>query len=759
MGCGNTKVAPTPHKMRGLTTTTFTETETNNNEAFTFQEIAESYEFLVNNCSAVKCPPGSVPVVCLSEDSIPVVMASLLIEKNIHTGIFMPFIAAAMKKTGRIICFGHINLLNRTFFNSSDTALIINNALLWLNGKKALTNPIYFLGFPNSYHNELKACFQPHGMRIHFESEINETSLKEQTYILIPSFFDIKNRTNLKHLKEFFKKGGGIGIFYVPQQGTSPQDAPMNRFLMKFGLSFTFCSFSDEFGSSMTVTVHDSYDAAKKYTFDNLVYQFDAMINAENRNNNFIDEIITTLRYYVIVSGRKQIHLINHLVNLCWDFLEKTNYKSEDGKICPTVLHSIIVVLMQELFAKQPVDRIKAAADATIFPGIPSNAEPTTLTMEIELLEESLISTGLWLLPGMIAEIDIDINDLPINLQLQVGAHTLSLLNKPGPWKRWPMPCSAFDILRPKTLFSSHFGGIIYLAVGKLHHPEIDHENDNQIHHEISHETNHEINHELGMKRIIKLTFDKVCFYPLVSYLDKSTYEKTRKFDTQWGELVSKSIIFTLPTKYLQQIDDFDKTFAHIESFMTELVQYMEYELVRPYRIVFDVELIDDQPVPRYPIMLLESDINDILFVHDKPTPGLFRALMMLAMVSLRDDCFEINTEKALSAFVAAQIFKKKFSFFDPLDKPLVDYPILFKELWLIHMQINDKIIPEIIHKSQKPDCLTFEVPQDRWIQFVRDLCDSAKFNFASILDKARPIPLNVASVLESLKNPPPLEY
>lgn len=84
--------------------------------------------------------------------------------------------------------------------------------------------------------------------------------------------------------------------------------------------------------------------------------------------------------------------------------------------------------------------------------------------------------------------------------------------------------------------------------------------------------------------------------------------------------------------------------------------------------------------------------------------------------------------------------------------------PVLFEELWLINLKVNNKVIPNIIAKSQNSDSPVYDVPEDRWIAFVRDLCFTIQLNFLPVLEKLRPIPLNLATTLNTLKVAPSLQ-
>lgn len=845
MGCGATRavaVSPTSSK-KNIKGGTSENTESGD---IPYQDLAQNYEYLVNNCSSFKCPPGTVPIVCLDDDTIPVIESNLLLDESHQTGIFLPVIAANIQSKGRIICYGHVDMFNRNYFNSGDTANVLYNSFVWLNGKKTINSPIHFISFPSEYQSEMKSCFAPHGIHLVFDDF--GADLTNETFIMIPTYFDLGDKEKLNMLNQILHRGGGIGIIYVPEKNTKTNFFPINKFLLTFGLSYSHCSLSDEYGTAITVKVYTSFDRSKRYSFRSLVEQFDKFVNTKNRNLSYLDDLATSIRYHVLASGKNHVFMIDQLLQLCWQYLRDTDYRLENGMFCPFVNHSIAAVLIDELYSKVPIEMVKDHLDvATTFPGI---ADPDTPFSEqsvtLQIYEDSLLSTGFWISPGMVSTVEG--KNIPKGTRIQIGIHNVTLFTKPGPWKRWPMVISSYPFDGTKTSISSPFGGIVYLAIPDLSSDKNRSsvmsigKNESSNSSKESKESNN--NCKVGDK--MEVTFSSVTLYPQVVHSDPSVYENTSKYKVPWGEFVSESIIFTMPSQMMKHIPNFDETFKYIENIVTLTANYMNYQIVRPYRIVFDIETTDEYEyqqqqlqyqllqqqiqfisqkntlrmtagsvnstqgplstssctnvggsyhntdfnkyiensiktsnpvtinnsmldssnnvglsmvVSRYPIVLLLEDINDLFFNTHKMNAGLFKLIMSIAIVSFREGVFDDTTELALSAFVATNVFAQLFSSYDPFEQPIMEMPLLFNELWMIHSHINKKIIPEIIKKSQDDDTQAYEVPQDRWIAFVIDLSNMAKINFSSILKKVKPIPLNAISTLETLKNPPQIAF
>jgi hypothetical protein len=127
-------------------------------------------------------------------------------------------------------------------------------------------------------------------------------------------------------------------------------------------------------------------------------------------------------------------------------------------------------------------------------------------------------------------------------------------------------------------------------------------------------------------------------------------------------------------------------------------------------------------------------------------------------MLCLREGCFDPLTEHALAAFAAHRLFRKLFKAYDPLETPIVEVPPLFFELWNIHGRVDNRIIPELLKRSQEPDCVVYDVPEDRWLAFVKDLCFLAKMDFGHMFRKIKPITLALGTSLSTLRPAPSFE-
>jgi hypothetical protein len=271
---------------------------------------------------------------------------------------------------------------------------------------------------------------------------------------------------------------------------------------------------------------------------------------------------------------------------------------------------------------------------------------------------------------------------------------------------------------RGKNSIQSPFGGIVYLA-GKE-------------------QTN------------VRLTFRGFWSHPTYDCENPDVYERTKNSGAPWGEIVSKSVIFVVPSHTLREIAVKPACLSTFEELVHELVTFLSSSVVRPHRIVFDEDVDPGHSIPGYPIFLSLTDLDGV-FAAAQPTAGLMHALTMIGIGSIREGYFDDPTERALAevaAFASYTNLRGSVGNIEP-GSPLA------RVLWTIHRQLNEKIISTVIQKSQEWDLNAEESLEDRWLRFVRELSDTARFNFAPMIKPIRPISLNVCSHLERYRTPP----
>ena len=128
-----------------------------------------------------------------------------------------------------------------------------------------------------------------------------------------------------------------------------------------------------------------------------------------------------------------------------------------------------------------------------------------------------------------------------------------------------------------------------------------------------------------------------------------------------WTEIHLKRIILTVPTSLLKTIEQkqLEKSCAFINKSIKSVAQYMQYPIIRQFRIVFDVQTPNNKPVAKYPIFLPIEFIDTLFYNNETPSSEIYQYFGVLATICLKEDFFDSMTEQSLSQFVAAQMMKE----------------------------------------------------------------------------------------------------
>ncbi|OHT01841.1 hypothetical protein TRFO_07415 [Tritrichomonas foetus] len=695
-------------------------------------DVTNAYSILTAEVRSIKCPNGMIPIVCFGTEAFPLCAAAMSLGDDKLAEIQFPVAAFSIKNNAKILCCAHFGILTSSYFDSEDTSRFVRNILNWM-CPCGLLKPILLLDFPHNNLREIKTCLRANGIPFKIKNTESETDevpeeviFNEYSVVLVTTGYDAADPEKREKLIDYINAGNGVCVFQVPAppDQESDDEAKINPLLREYGFAYTYCKLLNTNSGRISVDFFSSFEKIKFCHFLMLTHKFLELSHHTEILSSELDDIVTSLRYNILVVDNSASEQLIDIINHAYTHLKKTNFISDDG-ICPNINHSILLLLINEIFMKLPPEKINTTFENVKFPGKTGNVELSTFNFELHMNEESWTPTGLWLPAGHHAYITV--NNPPKKLSVQIGSHTINLLSKQGPWKRWPYIIMTFPLHDGKNEVVSPFGGIVYILVNEL---------------------------DESFQNPLSISFDGFTKHPRAVVTKPEIYENTKNNEIPWGELRTKTIIFTLPNESLKAIEDFQVFGDRIDKIVMMILKFMCYNISRPYRIVFDVETIDGHPEYTYPIVLLKDSINDIIINFMKPTNGLFQMISAIAVVSIRENYFEDTTEKAIAALVATVIFKELFPGFDPFVCKF-ELPTLFPELWVIHSQINSIIIPQLLNESQDPEAVLYNSPEDMWIRFVKDLSYRGKYNFSKLMERAKPIPMNIMSVLSELPVPP----
>lgn len=679
-------------------------------------EIPHYFEFITSGCKKISAPYNLMPSVCLGRNSFPIVTSVLRLDMNTPFEIKLPVISASIFGQGQVLLFSQLDFMNQNSLKTEDTYKLIQNSFKWITRGTLSMTPFYAIQFDKQSANILSTACKELG----FFTDIGDFLPSYNNYksLIIPSTIEFIEQSQFDQLVDYVEKGGGLIIFYINNESTSVS-MPINQLLYKFNLAFTCGIMNDEKEPLNTINVYNVFTYVRECNLLSHIATFKNTIKNDNPDPIALDEIITNLRYFIMVCDCNFHEELISLLDDSWEFLRRTGY-NENGLLCTKPCHPLIAILLTDLYTKVPPENVDAIPEHKDFPGATGNIMLSTFEEEMELGPEMWVSTGLYLPAGTIGEIEIA--EPMSDVHIHIGCHHESLVPKTPPWKRWPLTVCVFPLVDNVTRVVSPFGGIVYVAM----------------------------NIETDEPVKIHIKFQNFCRHPVADYRNPNMWESTKSIDVPWGEIVAENIIITLPTKKMHEIGDFSGIFDIFSKITRELSENLSYPITRPYRFVFDIELPDEEPSYGYPLVFLEDDIDGIINSTSHPSLKLFNAVTLLGIVSIREDCFDKNMEKTLASITTSNIFRKIWPNFDPIQLEGFQEPTLFSEFWLINTQCSNTILKDTLKVFQSPDFVTPEVPEDMWTIFVKEMCKVGKKNFTGLLSQSKPIPINICLSLQS---------
>lgn len=717
MGCAHSRespqVAQTQRIQRVLSSKSGQLVKLDMNDPMT--EILIQFTTITEGVESIICPPGMVPIAILEQQCFCIATAALTINEDEQTNVRLPIIAASIAKPGKLLCLGHIQMLSNYYISKNSYSTFFHNLFIWLTSKQLLSSNVLLLNINERYESQLVKIVRALGFIVDkgdFKKDFSRYNL-----IICASTLKMTPEEMDKFLR-YANNGGSICCCYCPSFSTQEECFNINSFLLEFGLSFMDCSINSETSEPIKTNIPVTYDLVKNKPLSLMVNTFKEMMALNNFNSETIDDFVTELRYVCLSCKGRYSNVLCDILSACWDYLNQTNIRNEDGFLDPNIIQNIIIVLIIDVYNQLPIDKLSVIPDCSTFPGLAKIREFKEYTIEIPIHEQTLHSTGLWLPPGVTATCKIEDN-FTDNIAIQIGAHSQSLVSQPPPWKRWPHVVMAYKVNNGVTEIFSQVGGMVYIGVAET------------------------------SVSALKMTFTNCALYPRAIRSDPKIFEQTQNFDVPWSEISANNVTFVLPTVEFKKIYDMNEIFKYYDDYIEIVAKIMNYNIPRPFRVVFDVQTPDDLPVPGYPITIPIDSINNLFYNLEEPNCDLFDLLTSIATSCLREGYFDSETERALSQIVIAQIFMDKYDGFDVESDESFQVTQLFHELWRIHRKINNTALFQIIRESMSPDGPEYYDDEERWTAFTRDLSHITQLNLTKIFERLKRIPLNISANLE----------
>lgn len=173
--------------------------------------------------------------------------------------------------------------------------------------------------------------------------------------------------------------------------------------------------------------------------------------------------------------------------------------------------------------------QLKAHPSAASFPGpVPADAKRETATVNVDPTVPGWHSTGLYAAPGEVVTVRVPASSANAGWKIRIGAHSDSLWHLDS-WKRFPAISRSYAVKAAETQVASAFGGLLFVETPKA-----------------------------ANGAAAKLEFAGAVRAP--HYIHGQTtlaeWKELRAAPAPWGELETKKIVLSLPSKVLRDLED-----------------------------------------------------------------------------------------------------------------------------------------------------------------------------------------------------------
>jgi hypothetical protein len=299
----------------------------------------QRYDQIVNGAKRIAAPPDMTPIVCLTEAAFPIMIFHLRPDASCpQAQIQLPIMAGVTHGRGRLFLCSQLQFLSSEIVELADTKTLLQGCMRWVADSEI--GRIGVLGF-----GEQEALSTTQALAdLDFDVEIIQIDAVQRfAAVVIPTGADIGDGSALL---TYVDGGGGLTVFYRHLGFRTWM--PINRLLSEFGTSFTFCLLNSGATSYEIFPVPASFTFVRDSNFVPLTSQFKALLRQSKIDIHVLDDLVTTLQYYLMVCDDRFCEPLQEILKQSWDFLRRTEY-AVGGKFCPDLKQSIIVIFLQDI--------------------------------------------------------------------------------------------------------------------------------------------------------------------------------------------------------------------------------------------------------------------------------------------------------------------------------------------------------------------------------------------------------------------------
>jgi hypothetical protein len=187
-----------------------------------------------------------------------------------------------------------------------------------------------------------------------------------------------------------------------------------------------------------------------------------------------------------------------------------------------------------------------------------------------------------------------------------------------------------FKFVTPEIEIASPFGGIVYITAQDVIDPVA-----------------------------VDVTLRNVARHPLYALGDRDSWEDTKDCPAPWAEIETHMVIFTVPTRYFQDLDNFEIVIGQIDRLIVSDLRFLSDMAVAPYRVVFDVDIAQREP-EEGPIYV-QVGCGSVLFTSMDPSSDLFTLLNLIGRRSLPNPGLPNHVRDGLAILAAISAIREKW--------------------------------------------------------------------------------------------------
>lgn len=485
-----------------------------------------------------------------------------------------PVVAAVEYGKGRVVAFGHTGYAEAP--DDGQTRILLRNAIAWAARAKAdEIDRLSIVAIDGAWIKGLREMGLPF-------QDAGKKSLRD--------FADARvlllgqspgSDAEIEAIKDFVRGGGGVlaaglgwGWLQLNPQKTLEQH-PLNRAFGEMGIFWA--DHTLDRSSKIGFKVRD-----KLSPMLNATAALDEMLagnSGEKKPNREVLQAGETLTRAVRTLPRTDRSLRPKLKELLAsknDELkptEKSPLTSSDG------LRRTLLALQLAELSSASADEIRAHPAAEDFPGsVAAGVQPVSREFDLDPRTPDWRSVGLYASPGKAIEIDIPHDATAQGYRVRIGAHCDELWDK-DKWSRVPEITSEWPLNNAKTKVASAFGGPVYIVV-----PD---------------------NKTAGTLHLrIRGAFEMPHYvHGVTTLVDWRSH--LRKAPAPWAELESSSVILTIPSRVVRELDNPDEVMKFWDDLCDAhaTLAAIPHVRKRPERFVADVQISAGYMHSGYPIM------------------------------------------------------------------------------------------------------------------------------------------------------------